>query len=92
MAETPFSQCSAGVTASFVSIFRFLSRDKIPIADSPAIRFQTARPAGYPVCSSVGSDPLEADGGLNAFFYAIILLPFLARFNVIAARVRNTFS
>jgi hypothetical protein len=29
---------------------------------------------------------------LNAFFYAIILLPFLARFNVIAARVRNTFS
>jgi len=29
---------------------------------------------------------------LNVFFIAIILPPFLARFNVFAARAKNTFS
>ena len=65
----------------------------MPTQSRLAIRLRTARPLDTPSAVQLVATRLMQTGlPLNVFFFAIILQLLLARFNVIAARARGTFS
>ena len=68
-------------------------RQPQPTECRPAIRFGLPGPLDIPSAVQLVATRLRQTGlPLNVFFFAIILQLLLARFNVIAARARSTFS
>lgn len=68
-------------------------RQPQPTQCRPAIRFGLPGPLDIPSAVQLVATRLRQTGlPLNVFFFTLILRQLLARFNVIAARARGTFS
>lgn len=81
-----------GTYASIKAVSTSRPRPVLP-QSIPRFGFRLRALLGTPSAAQlVATRPRRMGLSLNVFFIAIILPPFLARFNVFAARAKNTFS